>query len=96
MACALVIHPDCPDMAGCNSCVNTRRFGERETRWVSEERWNFTLIWPSKKHELLGGCQHVLLVLHGIDTVGSVVLNGRHVLEAANAHRWGVRIDICV
>lgn len=63
------------------------RYGELDTRWVGQERWNFTLLWPSKRHELLAGCRQVLLVLHGIDTHATVVLNGRHVLRADNAHR---------
>lgn len=64
-----------------------RRYGELDTRWVGQERWNFSLLWPSKRHELLAGCRQVLLVLHGIDTHATVVLNGRHVLRADNAHR---------
>jgi hypothetical protein len=63
------------------------RYGEREARWVADERWNFTLVWGSARHEALANSTHVLLALHGIDTVASVVLNGRHVLEAHNAHR---------
>jgi hypothetical protein len=54
---------------------------------VGEERWNFTLLWSGKKHQLLEGCRHVLLVMHGIDTFATVVLNGQHVLQADNAHR---------
>lgn len=66
------------------------RYGERDTRWVGEEQWNFTLVWNSKKHQALVGCRRVLLVLHGIDTFGLVVLNGRHLLQADNSHRCGV------
>lgn len=66
-------------------CIH--RYGERDTRWVGEDTWNFTLVWPSEHHELLVGCRHVVLLLHGIDTYGSVVLNGRRLLEADNAHR---------
>jgi len=71
------------------------RYGERDTRWVGEERWNFTIIWSGKKHQQLTGCRHVLLVLHGIDTFGTVVLNGRHLLQADNAHRWVHNILPC-
>lgn len=80
--------------AGCKKHTGDRhllpdyRYGERDTRWVGEERWNFTLIWSGKKHQVLTGCRHVLLVLHGIDTFGTVVLNGRHLVHADNAHRW--------
>jgi beta-mannosidase len=64
------------------------RYGERDTRWVAQEGgWNFTLVWHSDRHAQLSGCRQVLLVLHGIDTVGAVVLNGGHVLAAHNAHR---------
>ena len=64
------------------------RYGERDTRWVGEDTWNFTLIWSSKKHEFLTACHQVMLVLHGLDTFATVVLNGQHVLWADNAHRW--------
>eukprot|EP00878_Enallax_costatus_P023191 GHUV01024656.1.p1 GENE.GHUV01024656.1~~GHUV01024656.1.p1 ORF type:complete len:187 (+),score=26.66 GHUV01024656.1:294-854(+) len=63
------------------------RYGELETRWVSEDTWNFTLIWSGQQHSELKACKHVLLVLHGVDTFGDVVLNGRHVLRVNNAHR---------
>jgi hypothetical protein len=55
---------------------------------VGEDTWNFTLIWSSKKHEFLTACHQVMLVLHGLDTFATVVLNGQHVLWADNAHRW--------
>ena len=76
------------------ACVSLR-YGERNTAWVGQERWNFTLVWSSKKHAALMGCKHVMLVLHGIDTVGTVVLNGRHVLQADNAHRWVPSFAFC-
>jgi hypothetical protein len=63
------------------------RYGELKTRWVSEEPWNFSVIWPGQQHSSVAAYRHVLLVLHGIDTFGHVVLNGRHVLAADNAHR---------
>eukprot|EP00882_Tetradesmus_deserticola_P022363 GHRQ01024265.1.p1 GENE.GHRQ01024265.1~~GHRQ01024265.1.p1 ORF type:complete len:229 (+),score=85.34 GHRQ01024265.1:182-868(+) len=66
-------------------------YGELETRWVSQDTWNFTVTWPGQQHRQLAACRHVLLVLHSIDTFGRVVLNGRHVLAADNAHRsWWV------
>jgi hypothetical protein len=71
-----------------SECHTPPRYGEREARWVADERgWNFTRVWSSQQHAVLTGCRHVCLVLHGLDTFGSVVLNGRHVLEAHNAHR---------
>jgi hypothetical protein len=54
---------------------------------VSEDTWNFTVTWPGQQHRKVAACRHVLLVMHGIDTFGHVVLNGRHVLAADNAHR---------
>jgi hypothetical protein len=54
---------------------------------VSEDTWNFTVTWPGQQHSRVVACRHVLLVMHGIDTFGAVVLNGRHVLAADNAHR---------
>uniref|UniRef100_A0A383VEX7 Beta-mannosidase-like galactose-binding domain-containing protein n=1 Tax=Tetradesmus obliquus TaxID=3088 RepID=A0A383VEX7_TETOB len=67
------------------------RYGELETRWVSQDTWNFTVTWAGQQHSAVAACRHVLLVLHGIDTFGHVLLNGRHVLAADNAHRsWWV------
>lgn len=56
-------------------------------RWVADDTWNFTLIWPAVKHQQVAACSHVLLVLHGVDTFGDVVLNGRHLVRTNNAHR---------
>lgn len=67
--------------------LNLFRYGELETRWVSDDTWNFTLIWSAHKHQEVKNCKHVMLVMRGVDTFGDVVLNGRHVLRTNNAHR---------
>eukprot|EP00879_Flechtneria_rotunda_P028074 GHRR01030152.1.p1 GENE.GHRR01030152.1~~GHRR01030152.1.p1 ORF type:complete len:136 (+),score=49.57 GHRR01030152.1:51-458(+) len=64
------------------------RYGELETRWVAEDpSWNFTLIWPGHRHAALASSRHTLLVLHGVDTFGHVVLNNKHLKATNNAHR---------
>ena len=65
------------------------RYGELKTQWVSQDpAWSFSVTWEGSQHAAaLSGSQQLALVLHGVDTLGDVLLNGRRVLQTDNAHR---------
>lgn len=71
----------------CACTAAARRFGELESRWVAADTWNFTLVWHGAQHAHVAAAAHVALVLHGVDTFGHVLLNGRHIAATDNAHR---------
>ncbi|KAF8062032.1 hypothetical protein HT031_004292 [Scenedesmus sp. PABB004] len=62
-------------------------YGELTTRWVAEETWNLTHTWAGARHGGVAAHAHALLVLHGVDTFGTALLNGRPLATTDNAHR---------
>ena len=64
-----------------------RRYGEHDLAWTARENWtfacNFTLASQMLSHD---ACD---LVLHGVDTVADIALNGELVASTVNAFRQG-------
>lgn len=65
------------------------RYGELESRWVALDTWTFTLQFSGNESGMpdLLQKQQVLLQLGGIDTFGTVTLNGKVLLKPNNFHR---------
>lgn len=63
------------------------RLNEQAVAWALDKTYvfstSFSLPAPAADE------QDVQLVLHGVDTVAEVLVNGRSVAHVANYHRWG-------
>lgn len=69
------------------------RYGELNTRWVAFETWRWQLAFNVPVALLERNS--VFLRLTGIDTFGTIRINGAKVLNTDNFHRWVVRGSIC-
>lgn len=65
--------------------VSRCRFNERDDSWVGRDAWTFTATFSPPDALLSSPC--TILTLHGIDTAGTISLNGGSIGNVSNAHR---------
>ncbi|KAF6261504.1 glycoside hydrolase superfamily [Scenedesmus sp. NREL 46B-D3] len=69
------------------------RYGEQDSRWVAYEVWNFTVTFSAEDAAKLAAQEQAVLFLGGVDTFGTVSINGQTVLQTNNFHRhWTVPV----
>jgi hypothetical protein len=65
----------------------TCRYGEQDARWVAYNVWNFSVTFSAEDAAKLAAQEQAVLFLGGVDTFGTVSINGQTVLQTNNFHR---------
>jgi hypothetical protein len=63
------------------------RYGEQDARWVAYSVWNFSVTFSAEDAAKLAAQEQAVLFLGGVDTFGTVSINGQTVLQTNNFHR---------
>jgi beta-galactosidase/beta-glucuronidase len=63
------------------------RYGEQDSRWVAFQVWNFSVTFSAEDAAKLAAQEQAVLYLGGVDTFGTVSINGQTVLQTDNFHR---------
>uniref|UniRef100_A0A383VKX2 beta-mannosidase n=1 Tax=Tetradesmus obliquus TaxID=3088 RepID=A0A383VKX2_TETOB len=69
------------------------RYGEQDSRWVAFQEWTFSVTFSAEDAAKLAAQEQAVLYLGGVDTFGTISINGQTVLQTNNFHRhWTVPI----